>query len=104
MEEYGAHVKLITIDVEWGVLYYDRILETDVIKCEPHPWIVVQSERKLDDEKAKIRTVTKSIVCENSLEDDHTQHMREACSYMQDVVLSLLASGGGVSWRVSTEY
>ena len=27
MEEYGAHVKLITIDVEWGVLYYDRLLE-----------------------------------------------------------------------------
>ena len=76
MEEYGAHVKLITIDVEWGVLYYDRILETGVIKCEPHPRFVVQSERKLDDEKGKLCTVMKSIVCENSLEDDHTQHMK----------------------------
>ena len=64
---------------------------------------MVQSERKLDDEKAKILTVTKSIVCENSLEDDHTQHMSEASRYMQDVMLSLLACGG-MSLRVSTEY
>ena len=103
MEEYGAHMKLITIDAELGVLYYDRILETGVIKCEPHPRFVVQSENKLDDEKGKLRMVTKSIVCENSLEEDHTQHIREACSYMQDVVVSLLTSGG-VSLRVSTDY
>ena len=95
MEEYGAHMKLITIDVEWGVLYYDRLLETDVIKCEPHPRFVVQSEHKLDDEKVKLHMTTKSIVCENSLDDDPTQHMREASSYMQDVVVSLLTSGGG---------
>ena len=70
---------------------------------EPHPRFVVQSERKLDDEKAKLHTTTKSIVCEKSLEDDPTQHMHEAFSYMQDVVVSLLASGG-VSLRVSTDY
>ena len=103
MEEYGAHVKLITIDVEWGVLYYDRLLETGVIKCEPHPRFVVQSERKLDDEKATLHTTTKSIVCETSLEDDPTQHMREASSYIPDVMVSLLASGR-VSLRVSTVY
>ena len=103
MEEYGAHVKLITIDVEWGVLYYDRLLETGMIKCEPHPQFVVQSERKLDDEKATLHTTTKSIVCETSLEDDPTQHMREASSYIPDVMVSLLASGR-VSLRVSTVY
>ena len=64
---------------------------------------MVQSELKLDDEKAKLHTTTKSIVCEKSLEDDPTQHMREASSYMQDVVVSLLASRG-VSLRVSTDY
>ena len=103
MEEYGAYVKLITIDVEWRVLYYDRLLETGVIKCEPHPRFVVQSERKLDDEKATLHTTTKSIVCETSLEDDPTQHMREESSYIPDMMVSLLASGR-VSLRVSTVY
>ena len=31
--------------------------------------------RKLDDQKVKICTVTESIVCENSLEDDPTKHL-----------------------------
>ena len=77
MEEYGVHVKLITIDVEWGVLYYDRLLETGVIKCEPHPRFVVQSEHKLDDEKATLHTTTKSIVCESeSRGRSYTAHAR----------------------------
>ena len=39
------------------------------------------------------------------LYDNHTKHMREACTYMSQMVLELLATGGGgVSERVSIEY
>ena len=52
---------------------------------------MVQSECKLDDEKATLHTTTKSIVCETSLEDDPTQHMREASSYIPDVMVSVIS-------------
>ena len=93
MEEYSSHVKFITIDIEWGLQYYDRILEKGIITCEPSTRFVVKSERKLDDQMVKIRTLMKTIVCEDILDDSNARHMREMCTYMNELVLEILATG-----------
>ena len=103
MEEYSSHVKCITIDIEWGLQYYDRILEKGIITCELTPRFVVKSERKLDDQMGIIRTVTKTIVYENRLDVNHTEHMHEACTYMSKLVLELLVTWG-VRERFSIVY